>query len=45
MIDKNNMISALIYTFTLIVLIIIFTKPFSGNSNSIIEYEIENFMN
>ena len=42
--DKDNMISALIYTLTIIVLFIIFIFPFKSKSD-IAEYELENFMN
>ena len=42
--DKDNMINALIYSLTIIVIIIVFIYPFRNNT-SIIEYEMENFMN
>ena len=42
--DKDNMISGLIYTLTIIVIIIVFIYQFRTN-NSIAEYELENFMN
>lgn len=42
--DEDNMISALIYTLTIIVIISVFIYPFKPNTG-IGEYELENFMN
>lgn len=42
--DEDNMISALIYTLTIIVIMLVFIYPFRTNTG-IGEYELENFMN
>ncbi len=42
--DKDNIISALIYTLTIIVIISVFIYPFKNNTR-VGEYELENFLN